>query len=119
LRIKLDENMPTDARTYVASLGHDVDTVADEGLSGAPDPVVVAAATRDKRLLITLDRGLGDIRQFPLGTHAGIAVLRLDTFGRAAVNDSIARLLAYEHLEQLAGCVVVVRGHLMRVRRPS
>lgn len=119
MRIKLDENLPTDAKTYIASIGHDVDTVADEGLTGVPDHVVVAAATRDERLLITLDRGVGDIRKFPLGTHAGIAVLRLDTFGRTAVNDSIARLLAFEHVEQLAGCVVVVRGHLVRVRRPS
>ncbi|MDQ3931836.1 MAG: hypothetical protein M3252_03230 [Actinomycetota bacterium] len=40
--------------------------------------MVLDAATRDDRLLLTLDRGLGDIRKHPPGTHAGVLVLRLD-----------------------------------------
>lgn len=57
--------------------GHDVDTVLDESLVGAPDRDVVAAAAAGNRLLITLDRGLGDIRAYPPGSHASIVVLRL------------------------------------------
>jgi hypothetical protein len=42
-----------------------VDTVTEEGLIGAPDHDVVAAATAAGWILISLDRGLGDIRAYP------------------------------------------------------
>ena len=37
MKIKLDENLPTRLGTLLESLGHLVDTVADEGLTGKPD----------------------------------------------------------------------------------
>lgn len=43
--------------------GHDVDIVIAEGLTGAPDEDVVAEATATDRILISLDRRLGDIRR--------------------------------------------------------
>ena len=61
----------------MTSAGHDVDTVIDENLVSAPDRDVVAAATSAERILVSLDRGLGDIRAYPPGSHAGIVVLRL------------------------------------------
>lgn len=76
MRIKLDENLPRDPADELARWGHDVDTVLDEQLGGHKDPVVVQAASDDGRLVITLDRGIGDIRAFPPGTHAGVVVLR-------------------------------------------
>jgi predicted nuclease of predicted toxin-antitoxin system len=77
VKFKLDENLPVSAGTALVSVGHDVDTVSSEGLTGAPDQDVVAAATAASRILISLDRGLGDIRSYPPGSHAGIIVLRL------------------------------------------
>jgi hypothetical protein len=64
VRFKLDENLPVSSAAIVASAGHDVDTVTEEGLIGAPDRDVVAAATAAGRVLISLDRGLGDIRAY-------------------------------------------------------
>lgn len=119
MRIKLDENLPHRSRTVAASLGHDVDTVADEGLAGAEDPAVLAAAARADRLLITLDRGLGNIRQYPLGSHAGIVVLRVDSEDARTVTDAVQSFLGQKDLGDLTGCLVVVRGPMMRVRRPG
>lgn len=65
------------AAAILASAGHDADTVVAEHLAGAPDSDVVTAATAAGRILITLDRGMGDIRAYPPGSHAGIVVLRL------------------------------------------
>ena len=77
MRFKLDENLPASSAAILQTAGHDVDTVIAEGLAGAPDPDVVAAATEAARILASLDRGLGDIRRYPPGSHAGIVVLRL------------------------------------------
>ena len=77
MRLKLDENLPADAAAAARSAGFEVDTVIDEGLAGAPDGAVVQAATREGRLVVTLDRGFADIRLHPPGTHAGILVLHV------------------------------------------
>ncbi|HTE69448.1 MAG TPA: DUF5615 family PIN-like protein [Actinomycetes bacterium] len=34
MKLKLDENLPASAAESLRTLGHDVDTVADEGLAG-------------------------------------------------------------------------------------
>ena len=101
------------------ALGHEVETVLDEELGGAPDRDVLEAAIRESRLLITLDRGFGDIRRYPPGTHAGIAVIRVDRQDTQTIADAVRSLLANEELGDLTGCVVVVRGHLVRIRRPG
>lgn len=119
MRLKLDENLPIGAGAVAASLGHEVDTVADEGLAGADDPDVLEAASREDRFLITLDRGLGDIRRYPLGSHPGIAVVRVDSHDPWTVASAVESFLSNNDLGDLAGCLVVVRGHLIRVRRPE
>lgn len=59
MKFKLDENLPVSAADVLTGCGHDADTVIAEGLTGAADPRVVAAATAEGRVLITLDRGMG------------------------------------------------------------
>jgi hypothetical protein len=77
VRVKPDENITVDARTLLAALGHDVDTVADEQLVGSPDPDVLAAAVGGGRALVTFDLGFGDPRSYPPGKHRGVILLRL------------------------------------------
>lgn len=48
----------------------------DEHLGGRKDSVVVRAAADANRMVLTLDRGVGDVRNFPPGSHAGVIVLR-------------------------------------------
>ncbi|MGO9262748.1 MAG: DUF5615 family PIN-like protein [Bryobacteraceae bacterium] len=40
MKFKLDENLPIDLVTDLRALGHDADTVVDEGLGGAAHPSV-------------------------------------------------------------------------------
>lgn len=55
MKIKLDENLPASLVGTLARLGHDADTVVDEGLKGEPDEVVWPAAQNDGRFLVTQD----------------------------------------------------------------
>jgi predicted nuclease of predicted toxin-antitoxin system len=75
VRVKSDENIPVSAAVVAQQLGHDVDTVTPGGLTGSTDPEVLAAATDDS-ILVTLDRGFGDVRVCPARSHGGIVVLR-------------------------------------------
>lgn len=116
MRVKLDENIPRSARQVLITAGHDVDTVVDEDLAGATDPQVVSAAAADGRLLITLDRGLGDIRAYPPGSHAGILVLRPPDQSARTVAAVLAEVVAGHDLPTLAGTVTVAQRGLLRIR---
>jgi predicted nuclease of predicted toxin-antitoxin system len=118
VKFKLDENLPVSSAAILASAGHDVDTVGQEGLSGAPDPDVVVAATAAGRILISLDVGLADIRAYPPGSHAGIVVLRLTDQSAAAVTKAISDLAAFTTAESLSGAVAVLQRGLLRIRHP-
>jgi predicted nuclease of predicted toxin-antitoxin system len=118
VKFKLDENLPVSSAAVLASSGHDVDSVSEEGLSGAPDPDVVAAATVAGRVLISLDVGLADIRAYPPGTHAGIVVLRLTDQSAVAVVKAVSDLAAVTNAESLAGAVAVLQRGLLRIRHP-
>ena len=98
--------------------GHDVDTVIQEGLIGAPDRDVVAAATVTGRILISPDRGLGDIRAYPPGSHAGIVVLRLTDQSAASAIKAVTDLATLTNPDRLAGVVAVLQRGLLRIRRP-
>ena len=119
MRIKLDENMPRRAGPILAAAGYDVDSVEDEGLTGADDPTVSEAATADGRLVITMDRGFGDIQRYPPGSHGGVLVLRVDDQSAVSVIDTLSRLVALTDLADLRVCVAVYRNGDLRVRRPS
>lgn len=85
MRIKLDENLPNELAEDLKRLGHDTDTVLEEGLRGAADPDVVKAAFTDDRILFTLDKGIANLKQYPLNSHAGVVLFRSNTYGRGAV----------------------------------
>jgi predicted nuclease of predicted toxin-antitoxin system len=118
VRVKLDENLPLSAASIFAAAGHDVDTVEDEGLAGCDDPTVSRVATGVGRLVVTLDRGFGDIQRYPPGSHAGILVLRLDDQSAPSIRAALGTVVAATDLVALAGCVAVFRNGTLRVRRP-
>jgi predicted nuclease of predicted toxin-antitoxin system len=77
MKIKLDENLPDVLAELLETLGHEVHTVHNEGLSGRNDPVIWDAAQAESRFLITQDLDFSNIHQFAPGTHAGILLVRL------------------------------------------
>jgi hypothetical protein len=109
---------PSRQPASLAAAGHDVDTVPGEHLTGRPDQDVVTASTAAKRALISLDVGLGDIRAYPPGSHAGIVILRLADQSAATVIEAIGDLASLAELESLAGAVAVLQGGLLRIRHP-
>lgn len=118
MKFKLDENLPVSAASVLAAAGHDVDTVPGEQLVGRPDQDVVAASAAAGRVLVSLDVGLGDIRAYPPGSHAGIVILRLSEQSAATVVKAIGDLASLPNPESLAGAVAVLQRGLLRIRHP-
>jgi predicted nuclease of predicted toxin-antitoxin system len=119
VRLKLDENLSRHLKPLLQSLGHDVSTVAEEGLVGQADSAIVAAAISEGRMLFTVDLGLADVRAYPPGSHPGIVVFRPGTGGPLAVNRFVEAFVRTADLTALARCVVVAEPGRARVRRPQ
>jgi len=64
VKIKLDENLPDRLVAVLTGLGHNVDTVRTEQLTGRADPDVWSAAQAAQRFLITQDLDFSDVRRY-------------------------------------------------------
>lgn len=116
MRFKLDENLPSELAFDLIRLGHEAHTVFDEGLSGADDPAVLAAAHNERRVLLTLDRGFASILDYPPEKFSGIVLFRLDGSGRRAVRRFILERLPDVLALDPTGRLVVVGVSRIRIR---
>ena len=62
-------------------------------MGGAADPDIARVCVVERRVLITLDLGFADIRNYPPGEHAGIIVLRPDQQDKPSVLAVANRLI--------------------------
>jgi len=119
VKIKLDENLPDRLVAVLAGLGHNVDTVRTEQLTGRADPDVWSAAQAAQRFLITQDLDFSDVRRFTPGTHAGLLLVRLTRPGRHALFERVLTVFQTEKIEEWTGCLVVATDQKIRIRRPQ
>ena len=90
---QLDENLPVELATDIRMFGHDADTVDDDDLRCAEDPVVLDAARVTGRVSFTLDKGIADLRRYPSSQHAGVVLVRPGNYGRGSVLAFVRQLL--------------------------
>ena len=119
MKIKLDEMLPAALVDILSDIGHDVESVPVEGLSGAPDQAIWDAAGNENRFLITQDLDFSDVRRFSPGSHPGVLIVRLRQPGRNALIERIGGFFRSDDAADLAGCFVVLTEHKARIRRPD
>ena len=64
--------MPDALSQFLVEAGHDVETACRERLAGAKDPAILKAATREDRILMTLDLDFADIEPILPGATRGL-----------------------------------------------
>jgi predicted nuclease of predicted toxin-antitoxin system len=118
VRLKTDENMPSAVVHLLRDAGHDVETVVEERLGGAPDPAVIAACVREGRALVTLDKDFTDIRAYSPGDFTGIVVLRPYDQRAASIMRVVRRLLPHldDGIDPLIGRLWIVDERGVRIR---
>ena len=90
MKFKLDENFGPTVHEVFQRRGLDCHTVVAEGLAGADDPAVLAAAMAEDRVLVTLDRDFTNVLLYPPEATSGVAVVQL---GRRASRPLLAAVL--------------------------
>ncbi len=117
MRIKVDEDLPRAAADLLRDRGFDTVSVVEQGMGGFKDPPLWSAIQAERRFLVTADKGFGDIRSYPPGTHAGILLLRPDEAGIRPILELLEMILAGYDLEDLSGAVAVATSRGIRIRR--
>lgn len=113
MKLKLDENMPASAAVYLRDAGYEADTVVEEGLRGVDDGTLSRVAMSERRILLTYDADFADIRSYPLGSHAGIVIFRLQDQRWTSLKDRLRALIDSGVLRQLnAGLAVVTESRI-------
>ncbi|MGZ5437536.1 MAG: DUF5615 family PIN-like protein [Pyrinomonadaceae bacterium] len=116
MRIKLDQNLSQYLREDLTALGHDVDAVVEEGLSGASDPDVLKEATAADRILFTLDRDFLDLKKYPPQSHRGV-VFRPRRQGASAVANFVLAFARSSDLTKYYRQTTVVERTRTRIVR--
>ena len=115
--VKLDEDLPYRLAATLEKYGYAPATVCGQLWSGMKDPVLWSKVCGEGRFFITADKGFGDLRFFPPGTHPGILVLRPDKESVPDLVRLLESVLQNHRLESLAGFVAVATPRGIRVRR--
>jgi predicted nuclease of predicted toxin-antitoxin system len=117
-RFTLDEDMPRSTGKTLRERGYEVMDIRDHGLRGASDEGIYDFAQEERAVILTGDRGFGNILRFPLGRHFGIVVANLPS---ETPTSDINRLLV-ERLEELSdndfkGNPIIIEPDKIRIRR--
>ncbi|PIU33304.1 hypothetical protein COT04_00720 [Candidatus Shapirobacteria bacterium CG07_land_8_20_14_0_80_39_12] len=70
-----DECVNTDIVLGLRKAGVDVLTVREAGLTGTDDDAIFSFAAENKRILLSFDRGFGDIFRFNIRGSSGVIVV--------------------------------------------
>jgi predicted nuclease of predicted toxin-antitoxin system len=117
LKVKIDEDLPRHAVQVLREHGYDAASVVEQNMGGWKDPHVWTAVQKEERILITADKGFGDIRLYPPGTHHGVLLLRPDEEGIRPVIELLQKVLDSYRLDELVKTTTVVNPRGIRLRR--
>jgi predicted nuclease of predicted toxin-antitoxin system len=118
MHIKVDEDIPPIAASWLHDHGYEASTIVEQGMGGWKDHELWPQVQVEKQFFLTADKGFGDIRLHPPGTHAGVLLLRPDRDGIQPILDLLKMVLQQIDLTQLAECVSVATHRGLRIRRP-
>lgn len=124
MKFKLDENLGGRMAELGRALGHDVETVTDEGLCGASDRAVLTHAIAESRCLCTMDMEFANPLLYPPDGTAGIVVLRIPHRWTSAELDAawatfLAALESLGSPESLRGRLFIAQPDRVREYRPE
>ncbi|MGO9449622.1 MAG: DUF5615 family PIN-like protein [Candidatus Binataceae bacterium] len=117
--VKIDEDLPRQIAGLLVAKGYDAATVVGQGWQGISDEVLWPRVQKERRWLITADKGFADLRRHPPGSHAAVILLRPQEESRRSYLELTAVAIERINLEELSGAVVVVSHRGIHIRRAT
>jgi len=115
----VDECVPEPTCQLLRTAKIELLTVGSLGQSGIANGELLNLAKRHGAVLLTVDRGLGNLRTYPLGRHPGVILLRFRrTHETDAVHQNLLLALRTIPAKSLAGSLLIIDAGKYRLRRP-
>lgn len=115
IKILADECIHSDLISSLRKANLDVVTATEAGLSAKSDETVFAKAVSSKRILLTFDRGFGDIFRFDISASPGIVILLIGRMDKTEIINIPLAFFTKLGKRQLAGQLVIIGKHRIRI----
>ncbi|MBU4142850.1 DUF5615 family PIN-like protein [Patescibacteria group bacterium] len=115
LKILADECIHIDLILAIKKRGFDVISIREAGLIGASDKEVFNFAVREKRILLTFDRGFGDIFRFAIARSAGVVVVLIDQMTKKEIIEIVLGFLAFIKASGVGGRLAIIGKNRARI----
>ena len=76
LTFLIDECVSKQTKILIEQLGFNIESLMNLGLKGAKDKEIFDAANKNKMVLVTNDKGFGDIRRYQPSSHNGVIIIK-------------------------------------------
>ncbi len=118
IKVKLDEDLSPMVAGPMQAAGYEVYGVVEQGWGGAKDDELWPGVVAEGAFFVTGDKGFGDVRSYPPGTHPGILLLRPDRESIVDYRALIETVVRDHSLGDLTGAIAVATPRGIRIRRP-
>jgi predicted nuclease of predicted toxin-antitoxin system len=111
----VDENVPRDVRTWLEKKGFGNVNVSQTNLKGSKDYILATHAAKNHLILITLDKGFGQLhRTFPKGTLT-VLVIRAKPATPANIINILDLAQAKIDPKKLEGKLIILSKNRIRI----
>jgi predicted nuclease of predicted toxin-antitoxin system len=114
MKIFVDENIPAMTVDFLRSMGHDVMDIRGTEKEGLNDYGIWEIVQKEKRLLITTDKGFAIRRDVK---HNGILIVRLRQPNRKRIHSRVMQVLFEFKESEWNGLLVTVRDTVQSIWR--
>lgn len=115
LKIFADECVHIDLISALKRGGHNVKTARDAGFAGADDSAIFRFAAEDKRILLTFDRGFGDVFRFNIKQSKGIVIILVGQMEREEIINNTLSFFAFIVEHNISGKLAIVGRNRIRI----
>jgi predicted nuclease of predicted toxin-antitoxin system len=119
VKIFANENLSEPIIDYLRSLGNDVLSIRDSGLSGISDDEVYEKACKENMVIITMDKDFTRIFRFPPERCGGIVVAKIY---KRTVDETLTIFKKYYQPikeEDITGNLIIITPEGVRIRRST
>lgn len=115
IKVFADECIYADFILKLRSNGIDVLTAKDAGLKGKDDETIFAFAQKQKRILLTFDRGFGDIFRFNIKRSHGVIIVLINQMNSSEIPNITLLFISTTKEQNLRGKLVIIGKTKIRI----
>jgi predicted nuclease of predicted toxin-antitoxin system len=117
MKLFANENLFDPVINYLRSIGHDVLSLREAGLSGIPDDEVFQLACKDKYVIITMDKDFSRMFRFSPESCGGIIVVKIYRRTVDEILSIFKKLFAEIKEDDIKNNLIIITPEGVRTRR--